>query len=86
MNQQERNARIEDAARTITRMRDFMRGSGITKRGADRVVDIILEAAHDAVEGCTMMEDAGAVLLQVARACGAAVPGKNEDYQEYEEE
>ncbi len=82
----EEQLRIEEAARKIARLRDFMRGSGLSGRGADRVVDGITEAIFDAVEGCKFGEHPGGTIRGIARACGAAVPGKNEDYRDYEEE
>lgn len=86
MTPHERDARIEDAARKITRLRDFMRGSGLSGRGADRVVDGIIEAIFPTLEEETLLSQSACVTLrQIARECGAAVPGDDELYRDEED-
>ena len=86
MDHEQRMAHIHEAARKITRLRDFMRGSGLSGRGADRVVDGILEAIFPALEGETLNSQSACVTIrQIARECDAAVPGDGELYRDEEE-
>lgn len=54
------------AARKIERLRTFMIGSGLSPRGAERVIEGVLQAVHDAVDELCMAEEADHEIREIA--------------------